>query len=211
MTLNQLQPEGFSFLLQVGRNRLDRTRAHGLVVPQDGLHLDQIDDALEAGFCANGNLQRNRPRAQALANGLENVLEVRAVLVHLVHKADARNLVLVALPPHRLSLRLHAGNRIKQRHRAIQHAQAPLHLGGKVHVAGGVNNVDADVFPHAGGGGRGNRNAALLLLLHVIHGRRAFMHFTDAVRDARIEQDAFCRCRLSGVDVRHDSDVPATI
>jgi hypothetical protein len=37
------------------------------------------------------------------------------------------------------------------------------------------------------------------------------MHFADAVRDARIEQDALCRCRLSGVDVRHDSDVPATI
>jgi hypothetical protein len=31
------------------------------------------------------------------------------------------------------------------------------------------------------------------------------------VRDARIEQDALCRCRFSGVDVRHDSDVPATI
>jgi hypothetical protein len=31
------------------------------------------------------------------------------------------------------------------------------------------------------------------------------------VGDAGIEQDALCRCRLSGVDVRHDSDVPATI
>jgi hypothetical protein len=31
------------------------------------------------------------------------------------------------------------------------------------------------------------------------------------VRDAGVKQDAFCRCRLPGVDVRHDSDVPATI
>jgi hypothetical protein len=37
------------------------------------------------------------------------------------------------------------------------------------------------------------------------------MHFANAVRDARIEQNALCRCRLSGVDVRHDSDIPATI
>ncbi len=37
------------------------------------------------------------------------------------------------------------------------------------------------------------------------------MHFADAVRDARVEQDALCRCRLAGVDVRHDSDIPATI
>jgi hypothetical protein len=37
------------------------------------------------------------------------------------------------------------------------------------------------------------------------------MHFADAVRNARVKKDTLCRCRLSGVDVRHDSDVPATI
>jgi hypothetical protein len=37
------------------------------------------------------------------------------------------------------------------------------------------------------------------------------MHFTNTVRDAGIKQDALCRCRLSGVDVRHNTDVPATI
>ncbi len=100
---------------------------------------------------------------------------------------------------------------IEHRHRAVENAQRTLHLGGKVHVARRIDDVDADVFPHAGGGSRRDRDAALLLLLHVIHGRRAFMHFADAVRDARIEEDALCRCRLSGVDVRHDSDVPATI
>jgi hypothetical protein len=37
------------------------------------------------------------------------------------------------------------------------------------------------------------------------------MHLADAVRNARIEQNALGRRRLSGVDMRHDSDVPATI
>jgi hypothetical protein len=37
------------------------------------------------------------------------------------------------------------------------------------------------------------------------------MHLSQPVRDAGIKQDALCRCRLSGVDVRHDPDVPATI
>jgi hypothetical protein len=37
------------------------------------------------------------------------------------------------------------------------------------------------------------------------------MHFADAVRDARIEEDALCRCRFAGVDMRHDSDIPASI
>jgi hypothetical protein len=37
------------------------------------------------------------------------------------------------------------------------------------------------------------------------------VHFSDTVRDARIEENALGGSRLSGVDVRHDSDVPATI
>jgi hypothetical protein len=37
------------------------------------------------------------------------------------------------------------------------------------------------------------------------------VHLADTVRDARIEEDALGRRRFSGVDVRHDSDIPATI
>jgi hypothetical protein len=36
------------------------------------------------------------------------------------------------------------------------------------------------------------------------------MHFANAVRDARIEQDSFGRSCLAGIDVGHDSDVAAT-
>ena len=106
--------ESLGLLLQIGRNRLfDRILgAHRLVVPHDGLHLDEIDDTLEIGLRADRNLQRHRARAQPLANGVENVLEIGAVLVHLVDEADTRNLVLVALPPHRFGLRLHAGDRV---------------------------------------------------------------------------------------------------
>ena len=210
--LDQLQTKCFCLLQQICRNLFDRIlRAHGLVIPDDGPHLDQIHQALKLRFRADRNLNRHRTCAQALADGLNHMLEIRARLVHLVDKANPRNLVLVALPPHRLRLRLHAGNRVEQRHRAIQHAQAALHFRGKVHVARSINNVDANIAPGAGRRSRGNRDAALLLLLHVIHGRSPFMHFTDTVRDAGIEQDAFRRCRLSGVNVRHDSDIAATI
>ena len=67
------------------------------------------------------------------------------------------------------------------------------------------------LLPGACRRGRRNRDAALLLLLHPVHGRSALVHLTDTVRDARIEEDALGRRRLAGVDVRHDSDVPATI
>jgi hypothetical protein len=37
------------------------------------------------------------------------------------------------------------------------------------------------------------------------------MHFADAVRDARIKEDALSRSGLAGINVRHDADVPTTL
>ena len=180
-------------------------------MPQDRLHRDQVDHAQKLRLGANLDVDRHRARAQTVDDGRGRVHRVRAGLVHLVDEADPRNLVLVGLPPHRLRLRLHTGDRVEAGHRAVQHAQRTLHLGGEVHVARRIDDVDADVLPGAGGRGGGDGDAALLLLLHPVHGRSALVHLADTVRDARIEEDALGRRRLAGVDVRHDPDVPATI
>jgi hypothetical protein len=37
------------------------------------------------------------------------------------------------------------------------------------------------------------------------------VHFANAMGDPRVIEDALGRRRLSGVDVRHDSDIPATV
>jgi hypothetical protein len=37
------------------------------------------------------------------------------------------------------------------------------------------------------------------------------MHFANAVRAARIEEDALGSRSLTGIDVRHDADIPATL
>ena len=52
-----------------------------------------------------------------------DMIEIRAHAIHLVHEANARNAVLVRLPPNRFRLRLHARHGIKHAHRAVQHAQ----------------------------------------------------------------------------------------
>jgi hypothetical protein len=78
-------------------------------------------------------------------------------------------------------------------------------------VAGGINNIDANIAPGAGGGGGGNGDAALLLLLHPVHGGSALVHLADAVRLSRIKQDAFRRRGLPGIDVGHDADVSAAL
>jgi len=150
-------------------------------------------------------------RAEAVDDGRGGVDGVGAGLVHLVDEADAGDAVLGRLAPDRLGLGLHAGDRVEAGDRAVEHTQTALHLSGEVDVAGRIDNIDARILPGAGGGGGGDGDAALLLLLHPVHGRSAFVHLADTVGDARIEEDAFGRRRLAGVDVRHDPDVPATI
>jgi len=74
-------------------------------------------------------------------------------------------------------------------------------------VTGGVDDVDLVLVPEAGHGGRRDRDAALLLLLHPVGRRGTVVRLTELVVDARVEQDALGRRRLAGIDVRHDADV----
>ena len=139
------------------------------------------------------------------------MIEIRAHAIHLVDETDAGHAILVRLTPNGFRLRLHAGNGVKHADRAVQHAQRALDFHGEIHVARRINDIDAILFAKAipAGGGRraGDRDAALALLLHPVHGGGAFIHGTDLVGHTRIEQDAFRRRGLTRVDVRHDPDV----
>ena len=178
-----------------------------LVGPHQGLVLDQVDDALERVLGADRELDRERLGAQSLPHRLDRLGEVGAGAVHLVDVGDPRDAVLVGLAPDGLRLRLDAGDGVEDGDRPVQHAEGTLDLDREVHVAGGVDDVDAVALPLAGGGRGGDRDAALLLLLHPVHHGGALVHLTHLVRATRVEEDALRGRRLTGVDVRHDPDV----
>ncbi len=173
------------------------------------LHLDEIDYASELVFLANGDLDRDGLGVEAFAEGIDGMLEIGTHLVNLVDETNARDTILISLTPDFFRLRLHAVNGVKHRYRAIEHAQGPLHFGGEIHVAGSVNNIDPNIAPGAGCGGGSDGDAALLLLLHPVHGGSAFVDLSDAMRLSRIKQDALGRGGLAGIDVGHDADVSA--
>src|SRR6201999_634665 len=77
----------------------------------------------------------------------------------------------------------------------------------KVDVTRGVDDVDAVVFPETGGRSGRDRDAALLLLLHPIHGGHAIMDFADLMRATGVIEDAFRSRGFTGIDVSHDADV----
>src|SRR5450759_2819510 len=182
-------------------------RAQGLVAPHNAAHLHQVHDAQEFLFRADRNLNRHRTALQAVDNGLYRVVKIGAHAVHLIDEANARNRILVRLPPNRFRLRLHAGHGVEYRHRAVQHAQAALHLGGEIDVPGRIDNVDLDVAPLAGGRGRCDRDAAFLFLLHPVHDGGALMNFAQLVGLARVVQDPLGRGGVTGIDMRRDADI----
>ena len=94
---------------------------------------------------------------------------------------------------------------------AVEHAQRTLDFDGEVDVAGGVDDVEALARSRSGRRGRRDGDAALLLLLHPVHGRGAVVHFADLVALAGVIEDALGRRRLAGIDVRHDAEVAVVL
>ena len=187
-----------------------------LVVPDQGLHLDEVDQADERlvglrATGADGQVDDGRGGLQAVLDHVDGAVEVGADAVHLVDEAHPRDLVLVGLTPHGLGLRLDAGDRVEHRDGTVEDAQRALDLDGEVDVAGGVDDVDAVVVPDARGGGRGDGDATLLLLRHVVHGRRAVVDLADLVALAGVVEDALGRRGLARVDVGHDADVAGAL
>src|SRR5262249_30660145 len=73
-----------------------------------------------------------------------------------------------------------------------------------------VDDVDEMVVPLAVRCGRLDCDAAFPFQLHGIHLRPHAVLALDVMDDTdplRIKKNSFCQCRLTGIDVRADSDV----
>src|SRR5258706_749707 len=182
-------------------------RAQLLVMPDQRLHLDDVDDAPEIGFAADRPGDDHRACAQPVDHHVDATLEIGAGAVHLVDEADARHVIFVGLAPNGFGLGLHAGNGVEHGDSAVQHTHRTLNLDGEVDVTGRVDDVDAVFFPVAGRRGGGDGDAAFLLLLHEIHGGGAVMDFADFVALAGIIKNALSRGRLAGIDMRGNADI----
>src|SRR5215469_16215008 len=209
---HQLDVEGLGFLFQLGGNLVGiELSSQGFIFPDDGLHRQQIDDAFELVFLSDGNLDGDGLGVEALANGIDGVLKIGTHLINLVDEANARDPVLVRLTPNLFRLRLHAVNGIKNRDGAVEYTKRALDFRGEIHVTGSVDDVDANVAPETGSGGGSDGDAALLLLLHPVHGGGAFVHFAQAVGAPGVIKDALRGGGLAGIDVGHDADVPTAL
>jgi hypothetical protein len=103
--------------------------------------IEDVDLTLEIIFFAERNQNRPGVGAELLTHAINGAIEVRADTVHLIHERDARHPVFRGLAPDGLRLRLDAGNTTKDGDGAIQDAERTLDLGGKIDMAGSVDDV----------------------------------------------------------------------
>ena len=191
----------------VGGDRLAADVLALLAVEVDRLAVDQVDHAFEVRLGADRDLQRDGGQAELALELLDHVGRVRAGAVHLVDERDAGHVVPLHLAVDGDRLRLHARHGAEDQHRAVEDAERPLDLDGEVDVAGRVDDVDLLVAPVDGGRGRGDRDPALLLQLHVVHHRAFALDLLDHVDAAGVEQDPLGQRGLARVDVGRDPDI----
>ena len=122
-------------------------------------------------------------------------------------------MVTVGLPPNRLRLWFYAVDRVKNHYAAIQHAQTALHLGGKIDVAGRIDDVDLRfragqrVAPTGCDRRRLDRDATFAFLRPPVRHGGAFIHFAQGMRVPRIKEHPLGRGRLPSVDMGNHANV----
>ena len=188
-----------------------------LIVPNDGLHLQEVHHAGKSIFRTNRNHDRNRIALQALLHLVIDLEEISAGTVHLVDEREAGHMVLVGLTPNRFRLGLHAAHSAVHHAGTVEHTHRAFHFDREVDVARGVNDVETirrplhfHAAPEAGRSSGGNRDAAFLFLFHPVHRRSAIMHFAELVAHARVEQNAFGSGGFARVNVGGNTDVAIT-
>ena len=156
---------------------------------------------------ADGNLQRDRVRAEPVADFLEHGLEVGPFAVELVDERQPRHMVLVGLPPDGFALGLDAFAGAEHHDAAIEHAQAALDFGREIDVARRVDQIDDDVLPRKLHARRVDRDAALGLFGIVVGRGGAPVDLAGAMLRAAGKEHPLGDGRLAGVDVGNDADV----
>src|SRR5690606_32471505 len=216
---NQLFTPFLGFVLLIGGNvNVFELGALAGFVPDDRLHLDEVDHSLERVFCTDGPHDGHGVGLQTQLELVIHLEEVGTGTVHLVDERQTGNPVLVRLAPYSFRLGLNTAHSAIHHHGAVEHTHGTFNFNGEVHVSRGVDDVDAVLgvivrhpAPEGGRGSGRNGDAALLLLFHPVHGGRALMGFAKLVVDACIEQNALGRRGFSGVDVSGNTDVTVAL
>ncbi len=206
--LDQLGAIFFCLFNEIGWDFLDFEifRLAG-IVPDVGLHGEQVDDADEVTFGTDRENHHQRVSAEDFFHLSDDAVEIRADPVEFVDVNDAGDFRIVCVAPVRFRLWLNAAGATEDADAAVENLEGAVNFDGEVDVSWGVDDVELVAFPEAGGSGRLDRDAAFCFLFHEVHGGCAVVDLTDFVDFAGELENAFGGGRFTGVNVGENADV----
>src|SRR5690606_38833495 len=92
----------------------------------------------------------------------------------------------------------------------VENPQRTLYFDRKVYVSGSIDQIDRMALPFDMGRGGRNRNSALLLEFHRVHGCANSVlapHLVNRVNTITIEKDPLRQGSLTRVDMGADPDI----
>ena len=129
--------------------------------------------------------------------------------VHLVDEHDRRHLIAPQQLPERRGMPLHARRAAHDQHGAVEHLQRPLHLGGKIDVAGGIEQRQRAARQGQDGLLGKDRDAAAALLRVGIEKRIPVVDAPEGADDARLIEHGLRQRRLARVHMREQAHAKA--
>src|SRR6056297_579548 len=79
-----------------------------LIIPNNAIHVNEINNALKILFSSDRNLDRNWISTELLTHLIDNIVKVSTGTVHLIHKCHTGHFILVGLTPNSFGLRLYS-------------------------------------------------------------------------------------------------------
>ena len=181
--------------------------APGRPVVDEGLEVDQVDDAPHLVLGADRDLGRDHMWAERLLQRVERGEEVGPLAVEHVDEDESREALGVGAPPEPLGVNLDTGDGIDDDHGGIGDAQRSGRVGDEARLSGGVDQVDLAALVLEAGERGVDRHLPFLLVGLVVGDRRAVGDRPQPVRRAGLEQHRLVKACLAAAAVPDQGDI----
>ena len=152
-------------------------------------------------------LKEYRVRGKQAVNLRQHTPRIRALAVCFVQEKQRGDRLLLQRVKESLRVGLHALHRADHHHRRVQRPQGALHLGGEIHMPGGVDQVDAHIPPGQADAGGLHGNAPALLHRQIVGMGRARVNASGPANCPGMHQQLLGKGGFPRVHVGKNADI----
>ena len=127
--------------------------------------------------------------------------------IHLIHKYESRNMIMLQQLPNRFRMGLYAIQCIDDHHCIVQHLKHPLHFCGEIHMSRCIQQGNACILPVKDCLLGINRDTAILFLCIIIQKGISMVHPSQLTNTPGHIQQTFRQRCFAGIHMCQHSDI----